>query len=179
MATKKKTAKTTVKPAKAYGGSVGGRVTHVEPVVREVPNKLDLSAVQAAIETLRSAESFYLASCSTIEDGGEMSQDLVAIAAFADTAKGTLARIYKAFEVTSERLRATKGRFAAGRLQVVFEFLKGKRSVAWKDEATARAAELAKLRGEDLWDEKKYQEGVLSLTAPGPGSYSPKIQARA
>ena len=106
-----------------------------------------------------------------------MSQALVSLAHAAERGQETLSRICKAFDATAEKLRTTNGTFESGPLQVVFEFQKGKRNVAWKDEATARAKEYADYI-ETEFDAKLYQQRVLDLTPAGKGSYTAKIQER-
>jgi len=172
---KSSTKKTTLKSA-IGDVVVTGRATHVEPVVREVARtSIDVTRVQAAIETLLAAEAHYVEECSKIPDSGVMPQELVAVAAFADSARSCLDRVYKAFAATSEKLRTSGGTFAPGRFQVFFEQQAGKRSVAWKEEATKRAEEAAKLQGK-AFDAKQYQDQVLKLTPAGPPSYKAEIR---
>lgn len=143
------------------------------PVILE--RALDPARVQAAIDTLRDVEASYVAECAKIPDGGEMPQDLVAIAAFADSASSSLDRVYKAFTAVAEKLRVTKGKFTPGRFQVFFALQEGKRSVAWKEEATKQAAEVARLSG-DTFDAKAYQSNVLKLTPASPSTHKAEIR---
>lgn len=145
-------------------------------VVEATPiDNLDPARVRAAIETLQEVVDTYQETIAGIPNDGEMPQELIAIAQFAQSGKGALSDLDKLFSVNAIRLRQGKGRFEDGALRVEFELVKGKKSPKWRDLAIENRQALCEANGDDF-DPKAYEEQVKTNTKASADKHKPVIR---
>lgn len=135
---------------------------------------LTAERLQTTVEMLESARADYLAECAKLKPTSMMPQRLVALALVSDSLLDTLSSIKKTFNETALTLRR-KGGFEPGPCRVTFVQSTGYRRPAWKDEAVAKARQLAAARGKKF-NEKRYVERVTETTERAPDSYKPVIE---
>ena len=107
-----------------------------------------------------------------------MPHELIEIADLVKQVGTPIGEISKVFSATAMELDRTNGTFDEGDdFVVTFKDVAGRRSVAWKDEAVERAAEVADLKGYDF-TEKQYLDSVAALAKVSAGSRKVELLRR-
>lgn len=136
---------------------------------------LSPSRVQAAIETLQSVVDAYRDAICDVEDDGELSQDMISIAASAQHSKGVLNDIWDLFAVNALRLQQGAGQFQSGALKVEFDLTKGRRTVKWQALAVSNRRELCEATG-TAFDDVAYVDQIKTNAKPSPDKFKPVIR---
>jgi hypothetical protein len=143
---------------------------------REVGDPLDPTRVRAALEVLYDMQTAYGEAVAQVKASGIMPQRLIAVAHTAAQVETVMQDVQKAFYERADAMR-TKGRFEKGQLGVEFKLVSGRRNPQWKDEATRKAEELAKLKGKKF-NAKRYQQRVLDSAPKSDDTFKPEIVVR-
>lgn len=150
--------------------------TLVTRASKALGDPLDPARVRGAIEVLYNMQAAYAEEVAKVKKSGMMPQALIAVAHAAAQAETVMGDVQKAFFERALAMRTT-GRFEKGQFGIDFKLMSGRRSPQWKEEATAKAAALAKLRGKKF-NPKKYQQRVLNAAPKAEDFYKPEIMVR-